>query len=66
MKEIAIGLSVYLNVLSLDEEGASIDDSLSNDELYLFGQGYLVWKDAIAHLVRGHRQPAGEGSRQRG
>ena len=43
---------VNLYPLFLDEAGTSIDNSLSNDELHLLGQGYLVWRDAIAHLVK--------------
>lgn len=42
---------INLHPLFLDDEKASIDDSLSNDELHLFGRGYIVWRDAINHLV---------------
>lgn len=47
------GKATWVNLypLFLDEAGTSIDNLLSNDELHLLGQGYLVWRDAIAHLV---------------
>ena len=34
----------------LDDDG-SIADRFSNDELHLFGNGYLVWRDAITDHV---------------
>ena len=48
-----VGKATWVNLypLFLDETGKSIDDSLSNDELHLLGQGYIVWRDAIAHLI---------------
>ena len=36
--------------LFLDDDG-SIADRFSNDELHLFGNGYLVWRDAITDHV---------------
>ena len=47
------GKATWVNLypLFLDEAGTSIDDLLSNDELHLLGQGYIVWRDAIAHLI---------------
>jgi lysophospholipase L1-like esterase len=36
----------------LDADG-SIADRFSNDELHLFGSGYLVWRDAIQRHVSG-------------
>ena len=47
------GKAVWVNLypLFLDETGARIASSLSNDDLHLLGPGYLVWRDAIAHLV---------------
>lgn len=48
-----VGKATWVNLypLFLDEAGTSIDDSLSNDELHLLGQGYIVWRDAIVHLL---------------
>ncbi len=47
------GKATWVNLypLFLDKAGTSIDDSFSNDDLHLLGQGYLIWRDAIAHLV---------------
>ncbi len=47
------GKATWVNLypLFLDEAGTSLDDSLTNDELHLLGEGYLIWRDAIAHLV---------------
>lgn len=42
---------VNLYPLFLDEPGISISDNLSNDELHLLGDGYLLWQEAISHLV---------------
>ncbi len=42
---------VNLYPLFIDDEGESINDALSNDELHLLGEGYIVWRDAIAPIV---------------
>ena len=42
---------VNLYPLFLDEAGVSMNDTLSNDKAHLLGQGYIVWRDAIADLV---------------
>jgi len=52
--EIAIeGKATWVNLypLFLGDDGASLADSLTNDELHLMGEGYIIWRDAIAHLV---------------
>jgi lysophospholipase L1-like esterase len=52
--EVALeGLATWVDIypLFLDQAGVSINDSLSNDELHLHGQGYQVWREAIAHMV---------------
>jgi len=41
---------IDLYPLFLDDDG-SIADRFSNDELHLLGEGYLVWRDAIAELL---------------
>ncbi|MFW5685762.1 MAG: GDSL-type esterase/lipase family protein [Spirochaetota bacterium] len=43
---------VDLYPLFLDRSDGSIKDTLSNDELHLLGDGYLLWRDAIADLLR--------------
>ncbi len=47
------GKAAWVNLypLFLDEAKTAIDDSLSNDNLHLMGKGYLIWRDAIEHLV---------------
>jgi len=47
------GKATWVNLypLFLDESGVSMRDSLSNDDSHLLGQGYLIWRDAIAQLV---------------
>jgi lysophospholipase L1-like esterase len=52
--EVALeGQATWVDIypLFLDQAGVSINDSLSNDELHLHGQGYRVWREAIAHMV---------------
>lgn len=48
------GKAVWIDLypLLLDESDGSIRNDLSNDELHLFGEGYLLWRDAIESLVR--------------
>ena len=51
-KEIA-GKATWVNLypLFLYEEKASMNNSLSNDDAHLLGQGYLIWRDAITDFV---------------
>lgn len=42
---------INLYPLFLDETGTSLDDSLTNDELHLNGEAYLIWRDAIVDFV---------------
>ena len=46
------GVATWIDLypIFLDDDG-SIKDDYSNDELHLHGAGYLVWRDAIKHLV---------------
>lgn len=51
-KEIA-GKATWVNLypLFLDEEKVSMNNSLSNDDAHLLGQGYMIWRDAISDFV---------------
>ncbi len=42
---------IDLHPLFLDDEGVSINNSLSNDELHLLGAGYRVWQEAILEYM---------------
>lgn len=35
----------------LDQQDGSIRDDLSNDELHLMGEGYLIWRDRISSFI---------------
>lgn len=52
------GKAEWINIypLFLDKEGVSMSANLSNDQAHLLGEGYLVWRDAIAHLVKKSRK----------
>jgi len=49
IEEKATWIDLY--PLFLNEAKTGISDKLSNDKLHLLGQGYVVWRDAIVHLV---------------
>ncbi|WNO11546.1 GDSL-type esterase/lipase family protein [Teredinibacter sp. KSP-S5-2] len=43
---------IDLYPLFIDAEQKSIRPELSNDQLHLLGEGYKIWRDYIAHLVK--------------
>lgn len=47
------GNATWINLypLFLNTTGTHIDTTLSNDALHLLGNGYLLWRDTIDHLV---------------
>jgi len=42
---------VNLYPLFLDDEGGFMKSSLTNDGAHMLGEGYIIWKDAIADFV---------------
>lgn len=44
---------VDLYPLMLNKQNGSIRDDLSNDELHLMGEGYVLWRDAIKPFISG-------------
>jgi len=42
---------IDLYPLFLDKRDGSIRDDLSNDELHLMGEGYLIWRDTISGFI---------------
>ena len=53
IKTLITGRAHWIDLYPLFLDGAdgSIRDELSNDELHLTGEGYLLWRDAIAEQL---------------
>ena len=55
LKEALNGQAVWVDLYSrfLEMSDGSIRDDLSNDELHLLGEGYLLWRDTIREHIEG-------------
>ncbi len=53
LKSSIVGKAEWIDLypLFVDSTDGTIRNDLSNDELHLLGQGYLVWRDAIREKV---------------
>jgi len=53
IEKTVAGKATWVNLypLFLDKAKTGIDEGLSNDRLHLLGKGYIIWRDAIEHLV---------------
>ena len=54
LEKAITGTATWINLypLFLNEDETYLDSSLSNDGLHLMGQGYIIWRDAIAQYVK--------------